>query len=397
MPAGRPVRKKRPRFSVVTIVRNEADRLPRLLASLADFRARGGEVVVLDTGSGDGTPEVARSAGCRVAVERRRFDGRLTEGQARRINETFSREGEGPFVSPGERLFNFARARNCASGMARHSFQLALDGGDVVDALDVDWLDASIREGGTSVYRFERRVLNRGGWSVEAGDCFYDRRVMEWKGRAHNYLSVIPFVRTRATLLLARDQLRVSHHTDLKKHRGYQLAGTALEALADPGSVRWRHLLARSLVTLGCHRSALPILLGLDRAEASPAARSASLCLAASCVAASGGSSDEVEALLFRAAKRDSGRRDPLLRLAHRRQVEGDMQGAASFAAAALAIPAQAGIGEMEWNHSVGPHAILYWALLWLGRRDEAKRHFKRCRELEPANPVYRDHARLFA
>ena len=73
------------------------------------------------------------------------------------------------------------------------------------------------------------------------------------------------------------------------------------------------------------------------------------------------------------------------------------MQGAASFATAALAIPAQAGIGEMEWNHSVGPHAILYWALFWLGRRDEAKRHFKRCRELEPANPVYRDHARLFA
>ena len=124
MAGGRRGKRRTPRFSVVTIVRNEASRLPRLLASLAEFRARGGEVVVLDTGSDDGTTEVAAAAGCRVATEPRRFNSRLTERQARRITETFCREGEGPFVSPGDRLFNVAQARTYAGSLARNDFQL---------------------------------------------------------------------------------------------------------------------------------------------------------------------------------------------------------------------------------------------------------------------------------
>ena len=113
-------------------------------------------------------------------------------------------------------------------------------------------------------------------------------------------------------------------------------------------------------------------------------------------MAGSGGSPDEVDTLLFRAVSRDSKRRDPLLRLAQRSLAEGDMQGAASFATAALEIPPRTGISEPEENHSTGPHAILYWALFWLGRREEGKPHFERCRELDPANPVYLEHARLF-
>ncbi len=72
------------------------------------------------------------------------------------------------------------------------------------------------------------------------------------------------------------------------------------------------------------------------------------------------------------------------------------MQGAASFAAAAVAIPAQVGMPEMEENLLAGPHAILYWALLWLGRRDEARVHFEVCRRLDPENSIYLEHAKLF-
>lgn len=52
----------RPALSVAMIARNEADRLPRTLeaVSWAD------EVVVVDSGSSDGTPELAREAGARV-------------------------------------------------------------------------------------------------------------------------------------------------------------------------------------------------------------------------------------------------------------------------------------------------------------------------------------------
>ena len=72
------------------------------------------------------------------------------------------------------------------------------------------------------------------------------------------------------------------------------------------------------------------------------------------------------------------------------------MQAAASFAAASLSIPPRVGISEPEENFGAGPHAILYWALFWLGRRAEAQAHFETCRRLDPRNPLYVEHARLF-
>lgn len=52
------------RISLCMIVRDEAARLPRALASV---RGVADELCVLDTGSRDGTPEIARAAGARVA------------------------------------------------------------------------------------------------------------------------------------------------------------------------------------------------------------------------------------------------------------------------------------------------------------------------------------------
>ena len=55
-----------PNFSIALIAKNESKTLPRLMESLKDFQSRGGEVILLDTGSNDGTPELARSLGCKV-------------------------------------------------------------------------------------------------------------------------------------------------------------------------------------------------------------------------------------------------------------------------------------------------------------------------------------------
>lgn len=101
-------------------------------------------------------------------------------------------------------------------------------------------------------------------------------------------------------------------------------------------------------------------------------------------------------ALLMRAAKGDLRSHDSLLRLASRCLADGDMQGAVSFATAALAIARPTEGSVAEASPSVRPHEILYWALLWLGRSDEARSHFEVCRRADPKNPLYLSHAVLF-
>ena len=391
----RQAKRRSPRFSVVTIVRNEAGRLPRLMASLGEFRARGGEVVVLDTGSDDGTPRVAAELGAVVATEPRRFNGTLTAGRAARIQARFSQGGEGPLVHSGERLFHFAKARAHAATLARNPLQLAVDGGDVVEALDIDAVDAIADDSAASGAHFETRILTPMGWQRELRDYVYDRRVLEWRGRAHNHLVRRDGKPILASMRLSPKQLLVSHHTDLEKPRGYQFAGMALDALEEPRSVRRGFFLARALTACGFSKSGLHLAMGLDRAEAPSGIRSAALCFAARCRADLGAGPDEIDGLLFRAAQRDPSRRDPLLRLARRCLAQGELQAAASFASAALAIPPRVDVPEPEENLTTAPDAILYWALLWLGRPAEAKSHFERCRALDPGNPLYAEHAAL--
>jgi hypothetical protein len=51
---------------------------------------------------------------------------------------------------------------------------------------------------------------------------------------------------------------------------------------------------------------------------------------------------------------------------------------------------------ESEANYTHLPHAVLYWSLFWLGRKEEARRHWEAARELAPESKRYRRDARLF-
>ncbi len=389
--------RSRPAFSVAAILRNESRALPRLLDSLADFRARGGEVVVLDTGSSDETVPLAEAAGCVVARAPRRFNGALTSEQAERITALLSKNGES-FVQPGDRIFNLAGARNAADALARNDFVMAVDGCDIVEAMDVKFIDARIRAGDAEVLLFETRRLHRSRWVIEQRNYLHDRRRTRWFGRAHNQIVPARPHHHPRKVAIPPDRLRVTHHTDETKQRGHQLTGLALDVLESPHVPQRRLVLGHELFARGFHHSALALFEGLDQAGVSSSVRSVGLSMAALCVAALRGPSDEaVTDLLFRAARRDPGHRDPLLQLARLSLEAGGFQAAASFAMAALAIPARVAFTQLEENLKDGPHAILYWALLWLGRPAEAREHHRICITMDPANPVYRDHARLFA
>ncbi|MBX7184794.1 MAG: hypothetical protein K1Y01_06560 [Vicinamibacteria bacterium] len=391
-------RRPSPRFSVAAVLRNEGQRLPRLLASLAPFREAGGEIMILDTGSDDGTPRLAAEAGCRVEVEPVRFNGRLTAKDVTRIERAFGLTGAPGLLERGQRVFDLGAARNHVASLAKHDLVLQVDGSDVLEAFDVEYLDAAVQAGGHDVFKFETRRLHGERWFAEHRDYFADRRAARWYGRAHCFVKPMPAGTALRMTVIPPDRLRVTHHTDGTKTRDHQFAGVALDLLASPEAPDRRFLLGRELAMRGAYRPAIEAFLAVDRTGVPNSLRASTLSMAAVCQAAlSPGDEDAVSDLLFKAMRRDPSRRDPLLHLARRRLAVSDFQGAVSFATAALTIPARVGLSESEENLRHGPHAILYWALFWLGRRDEARRHFEICVKQDPGNRAYREHAKLFA
>src|SRR5262245_24909497 len=387
--------RRRPSFSVAVLARNEAHTLPRLLASLGGVLSRGGDVLVVDTGGDDGTPNVASAAGARVVEAGARFVSPLDADQAALIERRFARDGEGPLVREGEPLFSFGPAREHAGWLAREDHVLQVDASDEILALDVDLVDAAVRS--PEPPRLEYRLRSEGMSLYVAR--LYDRRRMRWEGRVHEALwpreSPSGPGRDARTRRCTDTELLVQHHWDPGKTRRY-LAGLALDVTERPEQPRWVHYLGRELHFQAWHRSAIPLLEAhAARPDAWIAERAASLCVSGLCFEALGAPA-EAEARYRQAIALDAARREPLLRMAALRQAQGDFAGVVTHATAALAIPRTSAFAEADANYGHAPHVLLYWALFWLGRRTEAREHWEAARRLAPERPDVRAHARLF-
>ncbi|MGC9361331.1 MAG: glycosyltransferase family 2 protein [Candidatus Syntrophosphaera sp.] len=134
-------------LSVVMIVKNEGRNLPRCLDSLgwAD------EIVVLDTGSNDGTMDIARSRGCKTAVL--------------------------------EKWEGFGKAKQAAVELATHDWVLSIDADEVVSAeLQKELRGLMERDFEGLAWRLRRRSYYLGrpirycGWQNDAPLRLFDRR-----------------------------------------------------------------------------------------------------------------------------------------------------------------------------------------------------------------------------
>jgi tetratricopeptide (TPR) repeat protein len=387
-------------FSVAIIARNEAHALPRLFRTLKDFRRRGGEVVLVDTGSTDRTAQKARAARCRVEEVGPQFDATLEETQVQAITAQFAKNGEGPLVRVGQRLFHFAQAREYATALARTDFVLHLDASDEVLALDLDSLHEHIRTGHVARFEYWREATSANapaGAVTYHSSWFYNRWLYHWEGHAHEaiYPNAPSATSSLRTINCTKQQVLIRHTKDPTKPRHY-LGSLALNLIADPGNPRWRHYLGRELYYYGWYRSALPVL---EEHAALPdawtAERSESLCLAGACYEALR-QPTEAATCYSRACTLDATRREPLLRLAELFRKQGDLRGSVTYAATALTVPRTNGYLEREANYTYLPHAILYWGLFWLGQKREARQHWEACLQLAPDNLYFQQHAKLF-
>jgi tetratricopeptide (TPR) repeat protein len=377
-----------PRFSVVIVARDEALTIAALLDDLAAFMNRGGEVLLLDTGSADDTVAIAWARGCRVEVAGKRFETLLDDAGAAEIERRFAEEGEGPLVSAGQRLFHFGEARQRAGLLASNTFVLQLDASDRLAAFDFDVLDGSIATGEGEAFEYD---LLTGNVRLRVAR-FYNRQKYRWVGRVHESLASIES--TPAAIRCDSAQLLVQHHKQSKAR--HYLAGLALEVMEHPESSRAWHYLGRELYYHGWYRSAVAVLERHAAMELGwSAERSQSLCFAGECLEALG-KDGEAEERYRRAFAVDSTRREPLLRLATLSCRRGAFAAVAQHASDALAIPRTSGYPEPEANYTWLPHSLLYWSLFWLGRRQEARVHWDAYQALIPEDARAGEHARLF-
>src|ERR1039458_10114605 len=125
-------------FSVVLIARNEFKTLPKLIKSLEEFQQKDGEIILLDTGSTDNTPEIARSLGCKVTEVGNKFLTVIDEDFAQKINEHFIVDNELPIVTIGDKLFDYSAARNFAASLASNDMCAMPDCDEAYTKLNLD-------------------------------------------------------------------------------------------------------------------------------------------------------------------------------------------------------------------------------------------------------------------
>jgi tetratricopeptide (TPR) repeat protein len=384
-----------PRFSIVVVARDEMEALPDLLYDLEDFIDRGGDLLLVDTGSTDVTIDIARRNGCRVEAVGDRFDARLDASAAVEIERRFAQPGEGPLVEPGQRLFHFGDARQHAGELAAHPFVLQLDASDTLPALDIDALDRWIEAGEVRAFAYEQQYGN-----VRLRiSRFYERSCYRWLGQVHEVLDSTGAVELPPTSTIRCDpaQLLVHHRKGEQKVRNY-LAGLALQVLESPEKPRWWHYLGRELFYQHHYRSAIAVLdAHVAMTNTWPAERSQSLCFVGECLEALEQWTEATDTYR-RAFSLDATRREPLLRLAALCCRHAEFETAVAAAREALTIPCTSAFPEPAANYTWIPHSILYWSLFWLGRKSEARVHWETYLSLATGTSLTltKDHARLF-
>jgi glycosyltransferase involved in cell wall biosynthesis len=375
----------KPSWSVVLIAKNEAKTLPRLMASLKEFQLRGGEVILLDTGSEDGTPEVAGSLGCKVTTVGSKFVTTLEAKTAEAVNEMFVRGEEPSIVAEGNRFFRYADARNYAAGLASNDMVSMPDCDEEYTSLNLEAIERYIADGfGQLEFMFVFAHDAYGNEAIKFRQCkFYNRKQLRWKGIIHEILKGT----ARATLL-PENVLKLEHWQNPNQERSRYLPGLALACYQEPNDDRNCHYLGRELTWTNRPKSAMAVLQRHIDMKKWEAERAQSMIFMGDCCGQLNRPHEQAE-WYHRAFHLDSSRREALIRLAGFYRHNNQPKPCAAYAAAALEIPWHPFYANHVAHYRQEPHELMYWALGWMGDIKGAQEHLLKALEYLPHHPPY--------
>ncbi len=408
----------KPLFTVVVIARNESKTLPRLVASLDEFKQRGGEIIVVDTGSTDGTPEIARKLDCTVYEEGDRFRVVIDEDLSQKINERF----EANIVKPNESLFDYSAARNYAASKAKTMMICMPDCDEVFTSYNLDEIDKAIgieqEYGVPKIDQLEYNfVFSHDQYGNEAikflHSKFYNREKMQWTGIVHEVLQDLPqctgnykgYCGTKdckgkkhgevKRQWLPESIIKLEHFQNIETNRGGYLTGLALDCYLNPGKDRQSHYFARELLWKGFPLAAIKEFERHIAMDKWLPEKAQSQIYIGDAYMAMGKETEGLNAWK-KAFIMDSSRREAVMRIAEFYYRKNDPAVTAMFAAVALTIPNGNFYADNQEHYTNKPHELLYWALWYLGDKKGSEEHFYKALAYQPGNQKYQSDMRFY-
>jgi glycosyltransferase involved in cell wall biosynthesis len=381
----------KPKFSICVITKNEAKTLPKLFASLKYFKNRGGELVLLDTGSKDDTVNIAKGWGAKVVEVDDMFITTIYGELADRINQRFIIDGEKPVIKAGDKLFDFASARNYCATFASNDFIITLDADEAYTTFDIDRINQLIDDGYEQFeYSFVYAHNSLGKPAIEFVQCkAYDRRKMEWKCIVHEVISPKAGVTQIKKQLLDKSVIYLEHYQEQgKEHRGNYLVGLALDCYNNPDNDRNSHYFAREMFWQGRPKSAIKEFARHIDMNRWPTERAQSMIFTGDCYGALNQPDKQIE-WYGKAFYSDPHRRESLIKTAEFYKHNNVPKAVAAFAAAAMEIPWADYYANNKSHYENIPHELMYWAKGWMGEVNSAKYHILKAMEYQPFNSLY--------
>lgn len=381
----------KPKFSVALIAKNEELTLPRMIESLSDFKKRGGEILLLDTGSTDDTVKVATKLGCKVISVDDKFKIEIDEDLAKKINDKFVIENEAPVVNAGDFLFDFASARNYIAGFTKNNMIATPDCDEIYTKLDIDKVNKAIEDGYEQLeYNFVFSHDSLGNPVIKFRHCkFYDKTKLEWKNIIHEILKG-----NAKKIFLEEDVIKLEHYQNEKTNRSGYIKGLAIDCYSHPDNDRNSHYFAREMMYLGRTKSAIKefknhISMGRWGTEAAQ-----SMLYIGDCYK-SLGDTDEMLKWYSKSVEKEA-RREPLMRMAEYYINKGMRKQAILYAEAALTVTQLPFYSNHQPYYEHVPHEMLYIAYWWEGDKEKSKEHWKKALSYIPNNPKYLADARFY-
>jgi glycosyltransferase involved in cell wall biosynthesis len=372
-------------FSICLIAKNEEHTLPRMIASLKEYQERGGEILVLDTGSTDKTAQIARDLGCKVEEVGEKFITIIDEELCKKLNDHFVAEGEKPIVVVGDKLFDYAGARNYIADFATNDMIATPDCDEIYTKFDLDKIQEAIANGVEQLeYNF---VFSHDQFGNEVikfmHSKFYNRKKLKWVGVVHEVLSG-----SARRQFFDESIIKLEHYQNEKSNRTGYIRGLALDCYLNPNNDRNSHYLGRELLWTGRPKSAISELtrhIDMNRWQTE---RAQSMIYVGEAYRVLG---DKKKAIAFwnDSFQLEPNRRESIIRLASYFFQEGNAQKVACYCAMALEIP-EMGFYANDLSHYTNyPHELMYWAKWTLGDREGSRWHWQKAFDYQPHNGKY--------